>query len=123
MKSLFSIVLFMALSNSLPAQQEKITGTVVDHQTGEPLAGVTVKHISSGLEVLTDFDGNFTFSAANPGINRIVVQFVSYQEVLLNRVQVQEEQQTELTIKMRKAVGKAASENYMAARPGNDPRS
>lgn len=123
MKSIAGTILFLALSLNLSAQQQKITGTVVDHQTGEPLAGVTVKHISSGLEVITDFDGYFKFSAADPGINRFAVKYVSYQEVVLNRVQVEEDQQTELKIKMRKVAGTQSDRNFMAASPGIDPRS
>jgi hypothetical protein len=123
MKIIAGTILFLALSLNLSAQQQKITGTVVDHQTGEPLAGVTVKHLSSGLEVITDFDGNFSFSTADAGVNRFAVHFVSYQEVLLNRVQVEEDQQTELRIKMRKVTGAQSDRNFMAASPGNDPRS
>ncbi|MBR9997849.1 MAG: carboxypeptidase-like regulatory domain-containing protein [Cyclobacteriaceae bacterium] len=123
MKSLFGIVLFLALSGSLLAQQEKITGTVVDHQTGEPLAGVTVKHISSGLEVITDFDGFFSFAATDAGIIKFSLKYVSYQEVELNRVKVEEDQKTELMIKMRKVGADASGETFMAARPDNDPRS
>ncbi|SRR6056297_156937 len=123
MKSVFSIILFLALSNALHAQQGKISGTVIDHQTGEPLLGVKVKHISSGQEVLTDFDGNFSFSATDAGIYKISLEYVSYQEVVLNRVKVGEEQQTELRIKMRKVGGDSTGGSYLAVRPDSDPRS
>lgn len=123
MKSFFSIILVLALSNALLAQQGKISGTVIDHQTGEPLVGVKVKHISSGREVLTDFDGSFSFSTAVEGINKISLEYVSYQEVVLNRVKVAEEQQTELKIKMQKVGGSPTGGSYMAVRPDIDPRS
>ncbi len=123
MKSFYSIILVLALSNALLAQQGKISGTVIDHQTGEPLVGVKVKHISSGREVLTDFDGNFSFSTAFEGINKISLEYVSYQEVVLHRVKVAEKQQTELKIKMQKVGGSPTGGNYMAVRPDNDPRS
>jgi hypothetical protein len=124
MKSFFSIVLFLALSNSLLAQQGKISGTVVDHQSGEPLAGVKVKQVSTGMEVITDFDGFFSFSAADAGINKFSLQYVSYLEVVLNRVKVSEEQQTELMIKMRKVgVEDQNDKKNLAVRHDNDPRS
>ena len=123
MRFTIGYILFFALSLNLSAQQQKISGTVVDQQTGEPLPGVTVKHLSSGLEVITDFDGHFSIQTADPGINRVEVKYVSYQEVILNRVLVQEDQHTELRIKMRKVAGAGSDRNIMAVTPGNDPRS
>lgn len=124
MKTLFSFFIVVFLSINLFAQPQVISGTVVDQQTGEPLAGATIKHLSSGKQVMTDFDGNFSLPVGVNGITGISVSYVSYKEIQMNRVKVSnEEQPAGLNIKMRR-VGSPNSENELAtARPHNNPTS
>ncbi|WP_414000251.1 SusC/RagA family TonB-linked outer membrane protein [Flavobacterium sp. W1B] len=44
------------------AKEKKISGKVTD-ASGQPIAGVTVKNINTAMNVLTDFDGNFSIMA------------------------------------------------------------
>ena len=55
----------------------KVTGTVTDITSGEPLVGVTVKVAGSGLGTTTDIDGNYTITI--PDENAVLVfSFVGY---------------------------------------------
>lgn len=102
MKFSFLIAAFILIAVSVEAQQTEITGTVIDQQTGEPLVGATVKHIDTGLEVITDFDGNFSIPQASDGTHQLSISYVSYHEAKLNRVVVKDGEERVLTIKMRR---------------------
>lgn len=43
--------------------QQKVTGTVVDGNNGEPIIGATIKVKGGGTGAVTDLDGNFSIDA------------------------------------------------------------
>ena len=53
------LILFLLFSATMSAQENSVTGKVVDN-TGMPLPGVNVVVKGSSKGVQTDFDGNFT---------------------------------------------------------------
>ncbi len=56
----------MLMSASMAfAQNEKVSGTVFEAETGEPLVGVTVKVDGTNNGSVTDIDGKFTVSVPN----------------------------------------------------------
>lgn len=55
-------------------------GTVIDLDTAETLAGVTVKIEGTDIEVKTDLDGNFTIEGLMPGDYNLEVSYISYKE-------------------------------------------
>jgi hypothetical protein len=57
-----------------------MTGTIIDADTQETLAGVTVKIEGTGHEVKTDLDGNFTIEGLVPGEYKLEVSYISYKE-------------------------------------------
>lgn len=76
------VLLFVLFSISSFANDDKSTtlsvqGKVIDKNTGEALAGVSV--IVSGQEVFTDFDGNFNISISMD--ESVEVSFISYKSV------------------------------------------
>jgi hypothetical protein len=123
MKRLLWTLSILVISVNLLSQTHVISGKVVDRQTGEPLAGASVKHIASGLEAITDFDGIFSITSVEPGITELKVSYVSYQEVKMNRVIVKEGEPTELNIKMRRAEGQLPQSSFTASQSGNAPLS
>ena len=57
----------LLLMTLLPLQafaQNKVSGTVVDEATGDPVIGATVKIKGTGTGVVTDYDGNFSIDAS-----------------------------------------------------------
>ncbi len=101
-KKLFGSLILLFISFSMFSQEMVITGTVIDQLSGEPLTGATIKHPSSGAEVITDFDGCFSIPAPTQGVNELSISYVSYEEMKLNRVIVREGKATKLNIKMRR---------------------
>lgn len=59
-----------------PQQERKITGTVVDARTGEPLIGVNVLVKGSNNGVITDLDGHFTITADRS--SQLTVSYIGY---------------------------------------------
>lgn len=66
------------------ASVSSVSGSVIDLQTGEALAGVTVKLIDSDKQTLTDLDGKFSFTNLPVGAHAIAVNYVSYQDKVQN---------------------------------------
>ncbi len=76
MKKLLSLFLLALMAVSLYAQDLKVSGTVVDSETGETLIGVSVIEKGTTNGVVTDFDGNFTIKV-NTGAT-IQLSYVGY---------------------------------------------
>jgi hypothetical protein len=120
-KKFFGSVALLVISINLLSQELVISGTVIDQQTGEPLTGATIKHPSSGVEVITDFDGFFSISAPDKGVNELTISYVSYEQMKLNRVIVREGEATKLNIKMRRLGSDSPKSSFMASRD-NQPQ-
>ena len=58
------MLLFMTLLPLQALAQNKVSGTVLDEATGDPVIGATVKIKGTGTGVVTDFDGNFSIDAS-----------------------------------------------------------
>ena len=74
---IYKVVLL--LLTLLPLQalaQNKVTGTVEDEATGEPVIGATVKIKGSGTGVVTDIDGNFSIDA--PVGQTLEISYIGY---------------------------------------------
>ena len=60
------------------ASKSMISGIVTDKVTGEPLTGVEVKIIDSGIKLYTDFEGKFEIKDVPAGLHAIMVNLISY---------------------------------------------
>ena len=66
-------------------QNTRISGTVTDNQTGEPLIGVSVSIVRDGKVddgIITDFDGNFSMDAPT-GDYEVHISYIGYQTHIL----------------------------------------
>jgi TonB-linked SusC/RagA family outer membrane protein len=75
LKGLLTLVL--ALVVQITFAQQKVTGTVVDASTGEPLPGVNILIEGTQNGTTTDFDGKFSITAS-PG-DVLLFSYVGYQ--------------------------------------------
>ncbi|MCG8372056.1 MAG: carboxypeptidase-like regulatory domain-containing protein, partial [Balneolales bacterium] len=73
----FVIALFFTI-NLLAQSQGRITGTVVDGETGETLIGVNVVIEGSIQGTATDIDGRYTIRNIEPGTYTVVVSYLSF---------------------------------------------
>ena len=75
MRKVFSLCFCLLASTMLFAQAQKLTGTVVDAATDEPLVGVTVIEAGTTNGVVTDLDGNFKITVTN---RKLQFSYVGY---------------------------------------------
>ncbi|PLX06685.1 MAG: hypothetical protein C0598_13530 [Marinilabiliales bacterium] len=77
------IIIFGSLSfatNENPVLTTNVSGTVIDKNTGEALAGVKVILSELNETAYTDFDGNFEFKNVRTGEYTINTELISYEK-------------------------------------------
>jgi TonB-linked SusC/RagA family outer membrane protein len=86
--------MMLMFSASALAQNQTVTGTVVD-ELGEPVIGATVTVEGTKTATVTDLDGNYKISA--PTGAKVVISYIGYLPVTVKpggQVQLQEDKQT-----------------------------
>ena len=73
-------MMLMAVCTIMYAQQQEITGSVVD-PSGEGVIGATVMVKGTSNGTITDFDGNFTIKVSEGAI--LTISYIGYQTVEL----------------------------------------
>lgn len=56
-----------------------LTGTIIDEQSNETLAGVSI--LVDGKKYYSDLDGNFAIADVKPGKYRLTVELISYEPI------------------------------------------
>jgi hypothetical protein len=77
-----------------------ISGTVIDLNSGETLAGVAVFIDGTDKKVYTDLDGNFTLLDVQPGSHDLVFSMISYKNSLVENMEIQAGKEEILEIKL-----------------------
>lgn len=80
-KHILSLLIFALFPVLLFSQtnQYQLSGTIVDRQTDEPLAGASISFQNTTIGTSTDSDGNFDFSAEpEEGDYKLNVSFIGY---------------------------------------------
>ncbi len=90
---LLSSLLLLIISSCVPHSTLKINNTpdntlnntciiygyIIDTQTKEPLIGANIKLDLAKYEAATDIDGYFEIKNVQPGIYRVTVSYIGYQ--------------------------------------------
>jgi hypothetical protein len=90
--------------NNPPTANSVISGEVLDLTTGESLTGVTVKIEGTDIETFTDLDGNFEFESILPGDYNLVFSFISYNNSLVEDLQVNASETKTLKVKLKESL-------------------
>ncbi|MEN2993074.1 MAG: TonB-dependent receptor [Bacteroidia bacterium] len=93
------LALLCLLSVAL-AQKGRITGTVFDKTTGDPLIGATVALVGTYKGAYTDENGRFTLEDLTPGTYTLRATYVGYNELLLTNLKVQPGQTLVLNLRL-----------------------
>ncbi|MCR4921213.1 MAG: SusC/RagA family TonB-linked outer membrane protein [Bacteroidaceae bacterium] len=73
------ILFFLAcafMTASMALAQKRVTGTVTDSETGEPIPGASVKVQGTTQGTLTDIDGKFTLGNVPNGSKTLIISFM-----------------------------------------------
>lgn len=63
-----------------------LSGTVMDLNSGETLAGVEVNLEGHDQKVYTDFDGNYSFTNLKPGKYNVIASYISYDKSYIEKI-------------------------------------
>ncbi|MEW6061698.1 MAG: TonB-dependent receptor [Bacteroidota bacterium] len=85
---LFLYVLFSLFYVLYAGTTGKISGTVSDARTGEPLPGVNIILVGTTYGSITDFDGNYTIINLPPGTYTVRASSIGYTPVSVSNVRV-----------------------------------
>ncbi len=80
MKKLFVLSLVMLMTIGVFAQKAKITGKIVDAQSGEALIGATAGLSGYAIGSVADLTGNFKINNVPTGSYTLVISFVGYED-------------------------------------------
>jgi len=89
--------------NNPPKSNAIISGQVHDFSTGESLAGVVVKILGTSYKAYTDLDGNFEFDEMLPGNYDLVFSFISYNNSLVENLEITESEKENIEVKLQEA--------------------
>ncbi|MFQ6615945.1 MAG: carboxypeptidase-like regulatory domain-containing protein [Fidelibacterota bacterium] len=81
-------LLGLLLASTAFAQTGKISGSVIDRETGEPLIGANVIVMGTSFGAATDVEGRFVILDVPSGTYSLKTTYVGYQEVTLSNVRV-----------------------------------
>ena len=95
----------------------KITGTVKDSKTGEPLIGVNILVEGTAMGASTNPDGYYVILNVPPGVYTLKATYVGYASVAISDVRVNIDQTTTQDIAMEQASVQAKEVVIVAERP------
>ncbi|MBI3765011.1 MAG: TonB-dependent receptor [Ignavibacteriales bacterium] len=82
-----TLILFIATASSF-AQYGKISGSVIDKQSKEPLVGASVIVVGTTLGGATGIDGRYVILNISPGAYSVKATYIGYQDVTFDNVEV-----------------------------------
>ena len=87
-------VLLLFISVYSTAQTGTLRGKIIDGDTGEELIGATVMIIGTSIGSASDLDGNFTISNLDPGTYSFTCQFISFEPVTIQDIEIRADEVT-----------------------------
>ena len=96
------VLLMLLLATPALAQKfGKIQGVVTDAKTGEPLPGTNVLVVGTSLGAATDLEGRYVILRVPPGTYQVRANFIGYQTVVMQNVEVLTDLTTELNFSLQ----------------------
>ncbi len=92
------LFIFMGINIIYAAETGKISGTVMDAETGDPLIGANVYLDGMPLGAASDLEGRFVIPRVPEGMYTVIVSVVGYAETRIRNIRVEVDQSTELNL-------------------------
>lgn len=112
-----ALCLLLGVAASAHAQTGKLTGTVTERGTDEPLIGVNVSLEGTTVGDQTDVDGKFTIIGVRPGTYTVIASYVGFNTVRTENVRIQIDLTTRVDIVMGEQVIEGEEVIVTAERP------
>ncbi len=120
MKKCIGFLLILILLSALPGYSGitgKISGTIVDAETGDPLPGVNVIIENTTFGAASDMRGNYVILNLPPGMYKVKVSMMGYKTTNINDVRVNIDLSTQLNINLNPEVLAGEEVSIVAERP------
>lgn len=101
MKKLFLIILLILPFSIFAGVTGKLTGTIVDASTNEPLVAANVQILGTTLGAASDFEGRFIILNIPPGTIAVAFRYMGYETVTVRDVKIFVDQTTTLSMKLK----------------------
>ncbi len=116
--AVISVLIFVFSLPSFSATTGKITGTVTDMETNEPLPGVNVIIEGATLGAATNLAGQYTILNIPPGIYTLKATMIGYKALVYENIRVKTDLTTRRDFKLTQTVLDAGEEiRVVAERP------
>ncbi len=100
MKNLLILTALLGIFQFVFGQDSKITGSVMDKKTGEPVIGASVVIEGTAKGAATDIFGVYTINNVEAGTYTLVISYLGYKKMKISDVVVREGRNTDLNIAM-----------------------
>lgn len=100
LQTLSSLFIFILITSNSLAQTGKISGTVVDGTTGEPLPFVNILIVGTTQGAASDIDGNFVIIGIKPGVYSVKASAIGYNATTIQNVKVSIDLTTKVDFKL-----------------------
>lgn len=107
MKIVYLLLLPFFVSKSLFAQTGKITGKVINANSGQPLEGATLTLIDKNILKAADLNGTFSFTKLEPGNYTIKCSYAGFEVKIIEEIIVKQNENTDISISLE---GKVSTE-------------
>ncbi len=88
-QKIYTVLLLMLFSGSfLLAQTGRVSGTVTDKETGEPLIGANIIIVGTSFGAASDVNGDYIIRQVQPGNYSIKASYIGYQDVTVSNVRI-----------------------------------
>tara|TARA_R110002124_G_scaffold120157_3_gene278042 strand:+ start:29590 stop:32259 length:2670 start_codon:yes stop_codon:yes gene_type:complete len=118
---LFLIVVSLILVNGIKVSEVnttgKITGQVIEAETGETLPGATVSIVGTQQGAVTDADGYYIILNVSPGTYELKASFLGFKTQIVQEVRVKINQTTTIDFTMSESVTQGEEVVVIAKRP------
>ena len=94
------VILFTIVQFVWSGTTGKISGIIIDDETGDPLPGANVIIEGEALGAASDLDGHFAILNISPGQYTIAASFMGYATLRMENVRVQIDQTTQLNFRL-----------------------
>lgn len=103
-KLLLALFCLSCLSTALGQTTGKISGTVIDDQSGDPLPGANITLVGTQIGAAAGADGSFFIINVLPGVYTVRIQMMGYQAYVLTEARVSVNRTLDISARLKQTV-------------------